>query len=57
MKKPEIGDTISHYLPYSNKTYKGTVTQILSSQFVYKTDTGNTRFCLFKEDWSYVDGK
>ena len=52
-KKPEIGDKIEHTCRL-NGPFKGEVIQLLSAQFVYKTSSGNTRFCLFKEDWKLI---
>jgi hypothetical protein len=54
-KAPELGDYIEHREPYFNRVYRGKVKQLLSAQFVYETETGNTRFCLFKEDWNKID--
>jgi hypothetical protein len=53
-KNPEIGDTIRHHVPYFDKTYEGTIIQMLSMQFVYETEEGDTRFCMFKEDWTHI---
>ena len=53
MKKPEIGDKIEHTCRLNGK-FEGEVIQLLSSQFVYKTETGNARFCLFKEEWKLI---
>ena len=35
--------------------FKGKVIEILGMQFVYKTDDGQERFCLFREDWKIVN--
>ena len=35
--------------------FKGKVIEILGMQFVYETGDGNTRFCLYKEDWKHID--
>ena len=53
-KAPKLNEVIVHHEPVFNRTNQGKVVQILASQFVYKTDKGETRFCLFKEDWKYV---
>jgi hypothetical protein len=52
--KPDLGDRIIHKEPAFNRENEGKVVQMLAMQFVYKTDDGNTRFCLFKEDWKKV---
>jgi hypothetical protein len=52
--KPDLGDRIIHKEPAFNRENEGEVVQMLAMQFVYKTDDGNTRFCLFKEDWKKV---
>lgn len=56
LRKPEVGDNIIHTESYFDRITEGRVTQLLSSQFVYVTDTGNTRLCLYREDWKYKDG-
>ena len=54
MKKPEIGDLIEHTCALNGK-FTGKVVQMLAMQFVYETLDKNKRFCLFKEDWKYID--
>jgi len=54
-RRPELGDYIEHREPYFDRVDRGKVKLILSAQFVYETETGNTRFCLFKEDWNLID--
>jgi hypothetical protein len=54
MKSPKKGTIIIHNEPDFNRTNTGKVTQVLSMQFTYETETGQTRFCLFKEDWKIV---
>ncbi len=49
---PKIGDKIVHYEPYFDRESKGKVVEILSAQFIYETKDGQTRHCLFKEDWN-----
>ena len=53
-KKPEIGDKIEHTCNL-NGTFQGKVIQMLATQFIYETESGNTRFCLFKESWRKLD--
>ena len=53
-KAPSLGDVIVHHEPTFNRTNTGKVVQLLSQQFVYETENGQSRFCLFKEDWKYV---
>lgn len=49
MASPKIGDTITH------KGYLGTVTQLLSAQFVYYVDgCPLSRFAMYTEDWKPV---
>lgn len=52
--KPDLGDRIIHKEPAFNRENEGEVIQLLAMQFVYRTDNGNDRFCLFKEDWKKV---
>ena len=54
-KAPLIGDIIVHHEPSFNRTNTGKVIQILAMQFVYETAKGQTRFCLFKEDWKLIE--
>lgn len=54
MKQPKIGDRIKHREPAFARENEGKVIELLSSQFVYKTDKGEERFCLFKELWEIV---
>jgi len=49
-KQPELGDRIEHTCRL-NGTFEGVVIELLGMQFVYKTDDGHERFCLFKETW------
>ena len=53
-KKPELGDRILHREPAFNRENEGVVIEMLGMQFVYKTDKGEERFCLFREDWKKV---
>ena len=52
-KPPVLGDRIEHTCRL-NGTFQGVVIEMLSTHFVYKTDNGIERFCLFKEDWKKV---
>ena len=52
-KQPEIGDRIEHICRL-NGPFEGVVIEILGMQFVYRTDEGHDRFCLFKEIWKKV---
>ena len=54
-KIPKIGDTITHKEPYFRRENTGKVIEILSAQFVYETQSGEHRFCLFKELWEKVN--
>ena len=53
-KKPELGDRIIHKEPAFNRENEGEVIELLGAQFVYKTDKGHERFCLYKELWNKV---
>ena len=53
-KKHELGDRILHREPAFNRENEGVVIEMLGMQFVYKTDKGEERFCLFREDWKKV---
>jgi len=50
---PEVGDYIEHREPYFNRINEGKIIEMLSMQFVYKTPKGETRYCLFREDWNH----
>lgn len=50
-----VGDIIEHAC--MGNVYQGKVVSILSAQFVYETDEGHTRICLFKSDWKMVKKK
>ena len=52
--KPDLGDRIIHKEPAFNRENEGEVIQLLAMQFVYRTDNGHDRFCLFKDDWKKV---
>ena len=56
-KQPKLGDYIVHREPAFNRVSEGEVIEMLGMQFVYRTPEGHERFCLFKEDWSYKNGK
>ena len=53
-KQPQLGAYIEHTCRLNGK-FEGTVVQLLGMQFVYETGDGNTRFCLYKEDWKHID--
>ena len=53
-RAPEIGDTIEHTCRLNGK-FEGKVVELLAMQFVYETKEGHRRFCLFREDWRYID--
>ena len=52
-KRPELGDRIEHTCSLNGK-FEGIVIQMLGMQFIYKTDDGQERFCLFKETWKKI---
>ena len=54
VKKPDLGDRIEHREPAFDRTNEGIVIQMLAEQFVYKTDNGEERFCLYRELWTKV---
>ena len=56
MKKPSIGQTIIHEEPAFSRKHEGKVVLLLSSQFVYRTDDNELRFCMYNEIWK-ADGK
>ena len=53
-KQPELGDRIEHTCRLNGR-FEGVVIEILAQQFIYKTDDGNDRFCLFREDWNKLN--
>jgi len=57
LKQPKLGDRILHKEPAFRRENEGVVIEILGMQFVYKTDSGEERFCLFKEDWKKISEK
>ena len=57
LKQPKLGDRILHKEPAFRRENEGVVIEMLGMQFVYKTDNGEERFCLFKEDWKKIDAR
>jgi hypothetical protein len=53
-KQPKLGDRILHKEPAFGRENEGVVIEMLGMQFVYKTDSGEERFCLFREDWKII---
>ena len=53
-KPPELDDYIEHTCSLNGR-FEGTVIQLLGMQFVYETGDGNTRFCMYREDWKHID--
>jgi hypothetical protein len=52
MKVPNEGDRIVHHETFPEAaTFRGVVDWIGASQFVYVTDDGERRFCMFSQDW------
>lgn len=49
-----IGDKITHFCRL-NGEFKGKVIELLSTQFVYKTEDGQERYCLFRESWKKIN--
>ena len=54
---PMLGDYIIHKEPYFDRVNKGKVVQLLAMQFVYETEDGNRRHCMFREDWEHESKK
>ena len=52
-KQPDFGDWIEHTCAL-NGTFEGRVIEKLSMQFIYKTDNGYERFCLYTEAWRKI---
>jgi len=52
MKIPKVGDRIRHTEILHDRVSEGEVVLILSRQFIYKTDNGTTKFCMFSEEWN-----
>jgi len=53
-KPPTLGDRIRHEEPEFDRVTEGVVVLILSCQFMFETDEGHTKFCLFKESWEKI---
>lgn len=53
MRKPMLGWVVRVTEGYDEdqKQYTGKVTQLLSTQFVYITNSGETRFCFYSQAW------
>ena len=49
--KPSVGDYIEHFCSLNGR-FEGIITEILSTQFIYETPEGHSRFCLYKENWN-----
>lgn len=47
------GDKIIHHCPYRGDT-EGIVVSVLSMQFVYAVETGERRFCMYKESYKVL---
>ena len=52
MKVPQVGDRIRHTEILHDRVSEGEVILILSRQFIYVTDNGFEKFCMFNEDWN-----
>lgn len=52
-KHPKLGDRIEHTCTLNGK-FEGVVIELLGTQFVYKTDNGQERFCLLREIWKKI---
>tara|TARA_B100000575_G_C23049086_1_gene603874 strand:+ start:918 stop:1097 length:180 start_codon:yes stop_codon:yes gene_type:complete len=52
-KPPQLGDYIEHTCSLNGR-HEGKVIQLLAMQFVYETPKGESRFCLFREDWNKI---
>jgi hypothetical protein len=50
--KPKVGDMITHTEPYFKRENSGKVIQLLAMQFVYRTEGGHIRHCMFSEQWT-----
>ena len=55
LKQPKLGDRILHKEPAFNRENEGVVIQMLGMQVVYKKDSGEERFCVFREDWRKIN--
>ena len=53
-KAPNVGDRIEHTCRLNGK-FEGKVVQLLAMQFVYETADGNKRFCLYREEWRFIN--
>lgn len=51
LKKPAVGDDIVHEEPEWSRVTEGKVVQLLSAFFVYVTQDGTERSCLYKDTW------
>ena len=52
-KAPKLGDKIEHTCRLNGK-FEGKVIELLAMQFIYETQDGHHRHCLFREDWRYI---
>jgi len=52
MKIPQLGDRIRHTEILHDRVSEGEVVLILSRQFIYITDSGYSKFCMFSEEWN-----
>ena len=50
LKKPKLNDMIEHTCTLNGQS-EGQVILLLSQQFVYRTDKGHEKFCMYKEMW------
>lgn len=55
MKQPKEGDTVEVRVDFPvEKTVRGTVIDLLSSQFTYRDEDNIIRYCLYKGVWKIV---
>ncbi len=50
MNKPTPGDTVT-FTDSFDQEWTGTVTDLLSSQFIIETESGKTQFCFYTDEW------
>jgi hypothetical protein len=52
--KPEKGDKVKVYVPWTDTHLEGTVQSVLSVQFTFVTEDMLTYFCPYDGNWEYL---
>jgi hypothetical protein len=53
-RKPKVGDKVTYAGVFGDAEIRGTVVDLLSSQFVMETDDGLRIIVTFREPWTHT---